>query len=140
PPGRHVDGHGLGARRPARRRRPSVIRVLVVDDQALVRAGAVAVVDAAADLTVVGEAADGAQALTVQRERRADVVVLDVRMPVMDGIETTARPLDPAMPPRRVLAPATLDLHQCVYAALRAGAPGLRHTAAPPHDLPPAVR
>ncbi|GED11634.1 response regulator [Cellulosimicrobium cellulans] len=117
-----------------------MIRVLVVDDQPLVRAGAVAVIDAAPDLAVVGEAADGAQALSVQRERRADVVVLDVRMPVMDGIETTARLLDASMPPCRVLVLTTFDLDEYVYAALRAGAAGFLLKDAPTEDLLAAVR
>lgn len=117
-----------------------MIRVLVVDDQDLVRAGAVAVIDAAADLCVVGEAADGAQALAVQRERRADVVVMDVRMPVLDGIETTTRLLAPGMPPCRVLVLTTFDLDEYVYAALRAGAAGFLLKDAPTEELLAAVR
>jgi DNA-binding NarL/FixJ family response regulator len=117
-----------------------VIRVLVVDDQALVRAGAVAVLDAAPDLMVVGEASDGAQALAVQRARRADVVVMDVRMPVMDGIETTARLLDASMPACRVLVLTTFDVDEYVYAALRAGAAGFLLKDAPTDDLLAAVR
>ncbi|WP_264031595.1 response regulator [Cellulosimicrobium sp. SH8] len=117
-----------------------MIRVLVVDDQPLVRAGAVAVIDAAPDLAVVGEAADGAQALNVQRERRAEVVVLDVRMPVMDGIETTARLLDASMPPCRVLVLTTFDVDEYVYAALRAGAAGFLLKDAPTDELLAAVR
>jgi len=117
-----------------------MIRVLVVDDQDLVRAGAVAVIDAAADLCVVGEAADGAQALAVQRERRADVVVMDVRMPVLDGIETTTRLLAAGMPPCRVLVLTTFDLDEYVYAALRAGAAGFLLKDAPTEELLAAVR
>ncbi len=117
-----------------------MIRVLVVDDQDLVRAGAVAVIDGAPDMVVVGEAADGAQALSVQRERRADVVVMDVRMPVMDGIETTVRLLEPAMPHCRVLVLTTFDVDEYVYAALRAGAAGFLLKDAPTDELLAAVR
>ncbi|MEL7976527.1 response regulator transcription factor [Isoptericola sp. F-RaC21] len=121
-----------------------MIRVLVADDQDLVRAGAVAVVDAAPDLEVVAEAANGAAAVEAQRRHRADVVLMDVRMPVLDGIEATRRLVagaaDGSLPPCRVVVLTTFDLDEYVYGALRAGASGFLLKDAPTHDLLAAVR
>jgi DNA-binding NarL/FixJ family response regulator len=97
-------------------------RVVVVDDQEVVRAGFAALLETQPDFTVVGTAADGAVAVTVCREQRPDVVLMDVRMPVMDGIEATRRIT--ATTAARVIILTTFDLDEHVYAALNAGASG----------------
>ena len=101
------------------------IRVLVVDDQELLRSAFRAVIDAEDDMEVVGEAADGAEAVRLASSTSPDVVVMDVRMPVMDGIEATRR-ITSARPdgPPRVLVLTTFDLDEYVFEALRAGASG----------------
>ena len=117
------------------------IRVLVADDQALVRVGFCGIVAATPGLSVVGEAATGAEAVEMARATRPDVVLMDVRMPVMDGIEATrlitagARTADV-----RVLILTTFDLDEYVYAALRAGASGFLLKDTMPADLLNAVR
>ncbi|MFC6014875.1 response regulator [Plantactinospora solaniradicis] len=103
-----------------------MIRVVIADDQALVRAGFRMILDGTDDMTVVGEAADGLQALTVAAQARPDVVLMDVRMPGIDGIEATRR-LRVAHPPDEppyVIILTTFDLDEYVYAGLRAGAAG----------------
>jgi DNA-binding NarL/FixJ family response regulator len=102
------------------------VRVVVVDDQEVVRAGYTALLDTQPDLTVVGSAADGAQAVRVCRAQRPDVVLMDVRMPVMDGIEATRRIVAEAggSDEPRILMLTTFDLDEHVYAALSAGASG----------------
>jgi DNA-binding NarL/FixJ family response regulator len=119
-----------------------VIRVLLVDDQALVRTGFRMILDETPDLTVVGEAADGAEALALARSTRPDVVLMDVRMPGMDGIQTTRHLRDGAGPgdPPRVIILTTFDLDEYVFAGLQAGASGflLKDTLAA--DLLAAVR
>ncbi|KUJ69013.1 LuxR family transcriptional regulator [Streptomyces albus subsp. albus] len=102
-----------------------MVKVLVVDDQELIRAGIAALLRAAPDVEVVGEASDGDEAVALASERRPDVVVMDIRMPGTDGITATERILDQAAdPPPRVLILTTFDLDAYVYAALRAGASG----------------
>jgi DNA-binding NarL/FixJ family response regulator len=117
------------------------VRVVVADDQALVRAGFRVLVDSEPDLRVVGEAADGAQAVELARRERPDVVLMDVRMPVLDGLEATRRigALREAGGVR-VLMLTTFDLDEYVYQALRAGASGFLLKDTPPADLVAAVR
>ncbi|MEU9132952.1 response regulator transcription factor [Kitasatospora sp. NPDC048540] len=119
------------------------IRVLIVDDQAMVRAGFAALLNAQSDIDVVGDAADGRQALEVSGRTHPDVVLMDVRMPEMDGLEAARRLLDP--PPGvvhrpKVLMLTTFDVDDYVYEALRAGASGFLLKDAPPADLIAAVR
>jgi DNA-binding NarL/FixJ family response regulator len=110
---------------------PAGIRVVVADDHQVVRTGYAALLDTQPDFTVVGTACDGAEAVRICRELRADVVLMDVRMPGMDGIEATRQLLDPgreaavgSYPSPRVLVLTTFDLDEYVYDALRAGASG----------------
>lgn len=116
------------------------IRVFLVDDQVMVRAGFVMVVEAQADMVVVGEADDGAEALRKLAAVRADVVLMDVRMPRMDGVEATRRLLARPEPRPRVIVLTTFDLDEYAFAALRAGAGGFLVKDAPPEDLLAAVR
>ena len=113
--------------------------VLVVDDQPVVRLGFSALLAAQDDLVVVGDASDGAEAVEAARRLRPDVVVMDVRMPVMDGIEATRRITALDNPPR-VLVLTTFDLDEYVYDALRAGASGFLLKDAPAERLADAVR
>ncbi|HSL58747.1 MAG TPA: response regulator transcription factor [Acidimicrobiales bacterium] len=114
-------------------------RVLVVDDQALVRAGFVALLGSDPALEVVGEAGDGAEAIEVAAATHPDVVVMDIRMPGMDGIEAT-RHLAATDDPPGVLVLTTFDLDEYVYAALRAGASGFLLKDTPPAELIAAVK
>ncbi|CAN5740744.1 N/A [soil metagenome] len=99
--------------------------MLVVDDQALMRTGFAMIVDAEPDLEVVGEAADGLAAVDVARRLQPDVVLMDIRMPHMDGVEATRQLAGPGVAdPARVLILTTFDLDEYVYDALRAGASG----------------
>ncbi|GCE01984.1 response regulator transcription factor [Embleya hyalina] len=118
------------------------IRVLVADDQALVRAGFRVLVESDPDLTVVGEAANGAQAVELIRRERPDVVLMDIQMPELDGIEATRQVLaeGPQPPTTRVLVLTTFDLDEYVFAALRAGASGFLLKDTPPADLLAAIR
>ena len=116
-----------------------MIRVLVVDDQALVRAGFTMILDAQEGITVVGEAGDGVEALAVARETRPDVVLMDVRMPRMDGIEAL-RALMRESPPPHVLMLTTFDLDEYVYEAMKAGAAGFMLKDVPREQLVGAVR
>jgi DNA-binding NarL/FixJ family response regulator len=117
------------------------IRVLVADDQALLRGSFRILVDTAPDMLVVGEAGTGGEAVTIASERRPDVVLMDVRMPEMDGIEATRRIRDtPGLNGVRVLILTTFDLDAYVYAALRAGASGFLLKDTPPGELLAAIR
>jgi len=116
-----------------------VIRVALADDQELVRTGFRMILESEADLTVVGEAADGAQALELVRRERPDVVLMDVRMPVLDGISATGR-IVAAKLPTRVLVLTTFDLDEVVFEAIRAGAAGFLLKTGPADDLVRAVR
>jgi DNA-binding NarL/FixJ family response regulator len=115
------------------------IRVVVVDDQTLVRGGFTSILDSQEDIEVVAEASNGQEAVAVCAATRPDVVCMDVRMPVMDGIEATRRLVAAEQPPR-VLVLTTFDLDVHVYDALRAGASGFLVKDAPPERLVAAVR
>jgi DNA-binding NarL/FixJ family response regulator len=117
--------------------------VLVVDDQALVRGGLTMIIDAQPDLHVVGEAADGREAIECVRRLRPDVVVMDIRMPNMDGVEATRRLAAPDLPAgqrARILILTTFDLDEYVVDALRAGASAFLLKDAPPAELIAAIR
>ncbi|WP_245647149.1 response regulator [Microtetraspora niveoalba] len=116
------------------------VRVLVADDQALLRGSFRLLVETAPGLTVVGEAATGAEAVELARAERPDVVLMDVRMPEMDGIEATRRICgSPETAGVRVLILTTFDLDVYVYGALRAGASGFLLKDTPPADLLAAI-
>jgi len=117
----------------------SPIRVVLVDDQQLVRAGFRMVIDSQPDLTVVGEAGDGATAVELLRRTPADVVLMDVRMPVLDGIAATEQVTALPEPPRVVVL-TTFDLDEYVVAAIGAGASGFLLKDAPPEEMLAAVR
>ena len=117
-----------------------MIRVLIVDDQSLVRAGFRMILEAEEDVEVVGEAADGAEALTAAEELRPDVILMDVRMPNVDGLEATRRLLDGKQEGPRVLILTTFDLDEYVYEALRVGASGFLLKDTPPEQLVDAIR
>jgi DNA-binding NarL/FixJ family response regulator len=117
-----------------------VIRVLIADDQALVRGGFRVLVDSAPDLEVVGEAADGAQAVDLALRTRPDVVLMDIRMPVMDGLEATRQILSQGMSDVRVLVLTTFDLDEYVFSALRLGASGFLLKDTPPNELLQGIR
>ncbi|MFY1688855.1 response regulator [Plantactinospora sp. WMMB782] len=117
-----------------------MIRVLLADDQALMRAGFRALLDAEDDLEVVGEAADGATAVRLSRRLRPDVVLMDVQMPELDGIEATRRiAADPDLSAVRVLILTNFEIDSYVFDALRAGASGFLLKDADPADLLQAV-
>jgi DNA-binding NarL/FixJ family response regulator len=117
-----------------------VIRVLVVDDQGLVRAGFRMILEAQPDVEVVGEAVDGLEAVEAARRLRPDVVLMDIRMPRLDGLEATRRLAGPgASNPVKVLILTTFDLDEYVYEALRAGASGFMLKDTPPEQLVAAI-
>lgn len=118
-----------------------MIRVLLADDQALVRAGFKVLVGIASDIEVVGEAADGAAAVTLARSRDADVVLMDIRMPGTDGIEATRQIVaDPALGGVRVIILTTYEADEYVFDAIRAGASGFLVKDIEPEDLVSAIR
>jgi DNA-binding NarL/FixJ family response regulator len=118
----------------------SPLSVLIADDEALVRAGLAAIIDSEPDLTVVAEAVDGVDAVAQTRRLRPDVVLMDVRMPRVDGIEATRQILRAVHPPPRVVVVTTFDNDEYVYEALRAGADGFLLKRTRPAELVAAVR
>ncbi|MFJ9547794.1 response regulator [Streptomyces erythrochromogenes] len=116
-----------------------MIRVLIADDQPLVRRGLALILGPDPEFEVVGEAEDGARAVALARELRPDVVVMDIRMPVLDGVGATAE-LARTLPGVRVLALSTFDMDEYVVAALRAGAYGFLPKDVSPEELGAAVR
>ena len=115
-----------------------MIRILLVDDQSLLRMGFRLILEAEADIEVIGEAADGAAAVSMAAALRPDVVLMDVRMPGIDGIQATAEIM--AGPASKVLILTTFDLDQYVFAGLKAGASGFLLKDAPPAELLAAIR
>jgi DNA-binding NarL/FixJ family response regulator len=117
------------------------LRILIADDQALVRAGFRMILEVEEDIDIVGEVSDGAEAVEMARELRPDVVLMDIRMPEMDGIEATrliTSSEDDGVP--RVLMLTTFDLNEYVYEALRAGASGFLLKDVPPEQLAAGIR
>jgi DNA-binding NarL/FixJ family response regulator len=117
----------------------SQIRVLIVDDQALLRGSLRVLMETEPDLIVVGEAGTGVEAIDLACAQRPDVVLMDVRMPVMDGIEATRKITEYENPPK-ILVLTTFDLDEYVYSALRAGASGFLLKDTPPAQLLDAIR
>ena len=116
------------------------IKVLLVDDQAMVRAGLHMILEAETDIKVTGEAEDGAKAITAARALRPDIVLMDIQMPVMNGLEATRRITHEIEKPPRVLVLTTFERDDYIFEALRAGASGFILKNAPPEDLVNAVR
>jgi len=123
---------------------PEPIRVVLVDDQQLVRAGLAMVIGAQTDMVVAGQASDGLEALELLADCAADVVLMDVRMPHLDGLETTRRLIDAAdlagCEPPKIVMLTTYDLDEYLLAAIKAGASGFLLKNAPPEDLLAAIR
>ncbi len=115
------------------------IRVLIADDEAIVRDGLRTILDLEDDITVIGEAADGASAVSATRELRPDVVLVDIQMPGLDGIEATRRMVTAPNPPR-VLVLTTFDRNEYVYEAMKAGASGFLLKDVRRHQLTDAIR
>jgi DNA-binding NarL/FixJ family response regulator len=116
------------------------IRVLLADDQAMVRKGFAMILDAQPDIEIVGEADDGERAVAEGARLHPDVIVMDIRMPNLDGVSATRAVLALGQEPPRVLVVTTFDIDQYVYDALRAGASGFLLKNAPPEELVRAVR
>jgi DNA-binding NarL/FixJ family response regulator len=114
--------------------------VLIVDDQALVRAGFRMILEAEEDIEVVGEAANGREAIAEAQRARPDVILMDVRMPEIDGIEATRRLLDSDVSASKVVMLTTFDMDEYVYDALRAGASGFLLKDVPPEQLVAGIR
>jgi DNA-binding NarL/FixJ family response regulator len=119
----------------------STVRILIADDQALVRAGFKMILEAEEDILVIGEATDGQQAVEMTKRLKPDVVLMDIRMPELDGIEATRQVVANAKDdPVRVLMLTTFDLNEYVYEALRAGASGFLLKDTPPEQLVAGIR
>ena len=117
------------------------VRVGVADDQPLIRTGLRAMIDHVADLELVGEACDGEQAVELARQQLPDVMLMDIRMPLLDGIDATRQiTADPALSGVRVVVLTTFDADDYVYAAIRAGASGFLLKDARPEDVLDAIR
>ena len=116
-----------------------MIRVLLVDDDALVRAGLTMMIGSTDDLEVVGEAADGSEVVDAVARHRPDVVLMDIRMPTLDGLQATQRLQETASPPR-VIVLTTFDIDDFVFRALQAGAAGFLLKDTPPRELLQAIR
>jgi DNA-binding NarL/FixJ family response regulator len=117
------------------------VRIVVADDQPLIRTGLRAMIDHASDLALVGEAEDGEQAVALAIRHRPDVVLMDIRMPKLDGIEATRRiTTDPSLSGVRVVVLTTFDADDYVYAAIRAGASGFLLKDAPPEAVLEGIR
>jgi DNA-binding NarL/FixJ family response regulator len=117
------------------------VRVMIVDDQDLVRRGLRTVLDSERDMEVVAEASDGAEAIAVARRTQPDVVLMDIRMPGLDGVDATRRLLDgDEEAETRVLILTTFDLDEYVFGAIRAGASGFLLKDVPPEELVAAIR
>jgi DNA-binding NarL/FixJ family response regulator len=115
------------------------VRVLVADDQALVRSGFRKLLEAESHIEVVAEAADGLEAIEKARLHRPDVVLMDIRMPRLDGLQATARLLALTAPPPRVIVLTTYDLDEYIFDALKAGASGFLLKDSPPEELISAI-
>lgn len=118
---------------------PNPIRVLIVDDHELIRRGMRMVLDAEDDMKVIGEGASGAEAVHMAGDLRPDVILMDIRMPEMDGIEATRR-IVRGTPASRVLVLTTFDLDEYAFGSLRAGASGFLLKNTPPAQLTAAIR
>ncbi|RFS85525.1 DNA-binding response regulator [Actinomadura spongiicola] len=116
------------------------IKVLLVDDERLIRAGLAAIIAAEDDLTVVGEAADGAEVPDAVRRLRPDVILMDVRMPRLDGIQATRHILDTVPEPPRIIVVTTFENDEYVYDALKAGANGFLLKRTRPEEILQAIR
>jgi DNA-binding NarL/FixJ family response regulator len=116
------------------------VRVVLVDDQALIRTGFKMILESEDDIEVVGEASDGEQAITLTRSVRPDVVLMDVQMPTMDGLEATGRIVRDANVPSRIVILTTFERDDYIFEALRAGASGFLLKNAPSEELVHAVR
>jgi DNA-binding NarL/FixJ family response regulator len=116
------------------------VRVVLVDDQELIRTGFKMILETEDDIEVVGEASDGEQAISMTRSVRPDVVLMDVQMPTMDGLEATGRIVRDASIPSRIVILTTFERDDYVFEALRAGASGFLLKNAPPEELVHAVR
>ena len=116
------------------------MRILIADDQSLVRAGFRLILESQPDLEVVGEARDGEEAVAMARRTRPDVILMDIRMPRLDGLEATRRIVSNGSPPCRIVMLTTFDLDEYVYAALRAGACGFLLKDVTPEQLIAAIR
>lgn len=115
------------------------VRVLIADDQALVRSGFRKLLEAETDIEVVAEAADGFEAIEKARLHRPDVVLMDIRMPRLDGLQATAAIFASTMPPPRVVVLTTYDLDEYIFDALKAGASGFLLKDSPPEELIAAI-